>query len=171
LSVACCCGVPGYFAWPAAHQYPVSAVLPDSVADLTLRTDGESRRAADRLTQQLRDANLIADDVFAGLYTDANGKRVTVFGTTGFRFAPQSDLDAELRRLADEYDVTGIEPFDLGEAGAHERCGVGRANDTSVVVCGWADHGSLATVLLTRRSVAESADLVGLLRGTLLTRA
>ena len=52
----------------------------------------------------------------------------------------------------------------------HERCGVGRSGGKAVVVCAWADHGSLATVLLTRRSVEESADLTGVLRNAVLTR-
>jgi len=38
-----------------------------------------------------------------------------------------------------------------------------------VVVCAWADHGSMATVLLTRRSIEESADLVSRLRSAVLT--
>jgi hypothetical protein len=75
-----------------------------------------------------------------------------------------------MQRLSDEYHLTDIQAFDLGESGAHERCGVGRANGTSVVVCGWADYGSLATVVLTRRSVADSAELVGRLRESVLTR-
>jgi hypothetical protein len=170
LSVACCCGAPAYLAWPAAQQYPVSAVLPDRVADLRLRDDGASRRAADRLVEKLRDAGLVADDVFAGVYADRNGKRVALFGTTGFRLTPQADLEAELQHLANDYHLTDVQAFDLGQTGAHQRCGVGRADGTSVVVCGWADHGSLGTAVLTRRSVADSADLVGLLRGSVLVR-
>lgn len=170
LSVACCCGVPGYFVWPAARQYPVSAVLPASIGDLSLRDDRASQRAADRLSKELIDASLVADDVFAGVYGDDSGKRVTLFGMTGFRLTPQADLDAELRHLADRYDIDGYDQFDLYEAGAHERCGVGRADGASVVICGWADHGSLATALLTRRSMPESASLLALLRRSVLTR-
>jgi hypothetical protein len=170
LSLVCCCGVPAYYAWPAARQYPVTATLPDTVADLGLRDDNASRRAVERLTQDLRDANASADSVFAGIYSDDNGKRVTVFGTTGLRLAPGSDLEHELTRLTDRYSIRDVKTYHLGEAGAHERCGVGDSNGNSVVVCGWADHGSLATVLLTRRSVADSAELVGILRSAVLTR-
>lgn len=171
FSVACCCGVPAYYAWPAAHQYPATAVLPATVADLELRDDRASRRAAERLTQKLLDVNLVADDVFAGVYRDGNGKRVTLSGMTGLRLTPQADLEAEMQRLTAEYDIARIEEFDLDETGAHQRCGVGRADGASVVVCGWADHGSLVTVLLTRRSVSDSAALVAHLRQSVLTRA
>jgi hypothetical protein len=164
FSVTCCCGIPAYFAWPAARQHPVSAVLPPSVADLDLRDDGASRRAADRLAEQLGDAN-----AFAGIYADGNGKRVTIFGTTGLRLTPKADVEAAVQHLADEYEIRDVRSFDVGEPGVHERCGVGRASGTSVVVCAWADHGSLATVLLTRRSVGDSAELTGYLRSAVLT--
>jgi hypothetical protein len=147
----------------------VTAVLPDSVADLNRRDDGASQRAVDRLTQDLRDANSSVDDVFAGIYSDGDGKRVTLFGTTGLRLTPASDINAEIDHLTSKYDIREVQPFDLGEAGAHESCGVGHASSTSVVVCAWADHGSLATVLLTRRSVADSARLVGILRSAVLS--
>ena len=170
LSAACCCGIPAYFAWPAAQQYPVSAILPGEVADLSLRDDASSKRAAERLSEQLRDSNLAGQEVFAGVYSDGNGKRVTIFGTTGLRLTPKQDVEAELSHLASDYGITDVESYDLGETGAHERCGVGRSGGSAVVVCAWADHGSLATVLLTRRNVSESAELVGVLRTAVLTR-
>lgn len=165
LSAVCCCGIPAWFAYPAAGQYPVSAVLPDSVSDLSLRDDRASQRAAERLTTELNDTN-----AFAGVYSDGNGKRVTVFGVTGLRLTPQQDVQAQIDRLTAEYDIRDVQSFDLGVAGVHERCGVGRSSGSTVVVCAWADHGSLVTVLLTRRSVADSAELTGVLRSAVLVR-
>jgi len=168
--MVCCCGVPAYLAWPAAQQYPVSAALPQSVADLDLRADGASRRAVERLSEQLGGTSLVQGEVFAGVYSDGDGKRVTIFGTTGLRFTPESDVEAEIAHLSSEYDLTDVQPYDLGETGVHERCGVGKSSGRTVVVCAWADHGSLATVLLTRRSVPESAELTGVVRSAVLTR-
>jgi hypothetical protein len=165
LSAVCCCGIPAWFAWSTAGQYPVSAILPESVADLDLRDDRASRRAAERLAAELNDTN-----AFAGVYSDGNGKRVTVFGVTGLRLTPRQDVQAQIERLTAEYDIRDVEPFDLGVAGVHERCGIGRSGGSTVVVCAWADHGSLATVLLTRRSVADSAELTGVLRSAVLVR-
>jgi hypothetical protein len=160
--------VPAYLAWPASRQHPVSAVLPETVADLNRRDDGTGRRTADRLAGQLRDAG--SGEVFSGVYADGNGKRVTIVGTTGFRLTPQADVEAQVQRLTTEYDVRNVTSFDVGEAGVHERCGVGRAGGATVVLCSWADHGSLATVMLTRRSVDDSAELTGILRSAVLTR-
>jgi hypothetical protein len=170
LGVFCCCGLPlAYFQVPALRQYPVTAVLPKTFADLQRRDDDESKQAAERLADQLRGPNAGTKGVFTGVYGDDRGKQVTVFGVTGFRLAPGNDVRSQLNRLADDVDLTDVEPFSLGETGAHERCGVGRVDDTSTVVCAWADHGSLATVLLTRRSIDDSAALVAELRSAVLT--
>jgi hypothetical protein len=165
LSAVCCCGIPAYFGWPAASQYPVSAILPGSVSDLNLRDDRASRRAAEHLAAELNDT-----EAFAGVYSDGNGKRVTIFGVTGLRLTPEQDVQAQIDSLTAEYDIRDVKPFDLGVSGVHERCGVGRSGGSTVVVCAWADHGSLATVLLTRRSVADSAELTGVLRSAVLVR-
>jgi hypothetical protein len=170
LGVVCCCGLPaGYLTWVPAGQFPVTAVLPRTVADLRLRDDSASRRAVTRLKQQLRDTKA-RGEVFAGVYTDGNGKQVTIFGTTGLRLAPKADVEAELRRLADQFGLRDVHPYDLGETGVHERCGLGTVDGGSVVVCAWADHGSLATVVANRRSVRDSAELTGILRTAVLTR-
>jgi len=163
VTAICCCGIPALLVWPAAGQYPVTAVLPDSVSDLNLRDDAASKRAARRLSQELSSA-----DAFAGIYSDGSGKRVTIFGMTGLRFTPEQDVEAQIQHLTADYDIRDVQPYDLGEAGVHERCGVGRTAGASVVVCVWADHGSLATVLLTRRSVSDSAELTGVLRSAVL---
>jgi hypothetical protein len=157
-----------YWYVPGLRQYPVTAVLPDSFSDLDLRDNESSRRAADKLADQLQGAD---GSTFAGIYTDARGKRITVFGVTGLRLTPGTDVEAQLSRLADALNLKKVESFDLGEFGAHQRCGTGRLDDTSVVACTWADHGSLATVLLTRRSLKESAALVAQLRESVLVPA
>jgi hypothetical protein len=170
LGVVCCCGLPfAYFQFPAARQHPVRAVLPQTFADLQRRDDAASERAAERLAEQVRGTGTGSDGVFTGVYGDKRGKRVTVFGVTGFRLTPGGDVQDQLDRLTTEFDLQQVEEFNLGETGAHERCGAGRVDGASVVVCAWADHGSLATVLLTRRSVTDSAELVSRLRNEVLT--
>ena len=169
FSVACCCGPPiAYLAWPPARQFPVRAVLPAGIADLSRRDDDASRLAVARLTQQMHAAHSGADQVFAGVYGDGYGKRVTVFGATGFRLTPGLDVRSELNHLATPYTIRNQRSFDLGESGAYERCGVGTASGAPVVVCAWADHGSVAAAVLTRRSITDSARLTGILRNAVL---
>jgi hypothetical protein len=78
-------------------------------------------------------------------------------------------VQTELDRLSDEFGLKKVRSFPAGGFGVHEECGIGHSDGDTVVVCAWADHGSLATVLLTRRSLDESAQLVEQLRGTVLT--
>jgi hypothetical protein len=159
-----------YWFVPGVRQYPVTAVLPSSFADLELRDNAAGRRAAQRLADQLQETG--ADGgAFAGVYADDRGKRVTVFGVTGLRLTPGADVKAQLDRLTDAIGLKNVQSFDIGGFagfGAQQQCGTGRLDGTSVVACTWADHGSLATVLLTRRSLGESADLVTRLRATVL---
>jgi hypothetical protein len=170
LGLLCCCGGPlAYATVPAARQYPVNADLPSSFLDLDRRDDNASKRAADRLAQEAAESGGESDSSFAGVYGDGDGKRVTIFGITGWRFDPGRDVRTELDRLSDDFHLGDVRSFPAGEFGVYERCGVGRSNGNAVVVCAWADHGSLATVLLTRRSLAESAGLVEQLRGAVLT--
>ncbi len=110
----------------------------------------------------------IGGDPFAGVYSDKNGKVVKIFGTTGLRLTPQSDVEAELDHLTGEFVIKNAQAYDLGVTGVHTRCGTGRSGGDTVVVCAWADRGSLATTILTRRSVKESAELTGDLRAAVL---
>ncbi|BBH66535.1 hypothetical protein ACTI_32200 [Actinoplanes sp. OR16] len=166
-----CCGAPlAYWQIPAARQFPVSAVLPDSFSDLVLRETESAKRAVERLAEQLQDSGSSAN-AFAGVYADGDGKRVTLFGATGFRLTPGADVTAQLDRLSGELNLTDVSDYDTGEFGVHEQCGTGRLDGTAVVACSWADHGSLATALLTRRSLDESAALVAQLRDEVLVPA
>ncbi|WP_431948177.1 hypothetical protein [Micromonospora marina] len=164
LSVACCCGVPLWWIQPVSSQYPASATLPDRIDSMRLRQDQSSRATAEELKSQVRESNLLAEDTFAGIYTTNDGKRVTLFGSTGLRFSPESDAKSEIDRLAGDYALKESVAVDTGVRGRYERCAVGRADGDSVVVCVSADHGSLTTGVFTRLSVDDSGRLLDDLR-------
>ncbi|TDC36800.1 hypothetical protein E1166_21405 [Micromonospora sp. KC213] len=150
------------------EQYPADATLPPLVADLTLRDDARSKATANQLTTEVREANLLAEDVFAGVYDTGDGKRVTVFGTTGFRLSPEADAEDEMTRLTDTYRLDPSEPVETGVRGRHARCAKGHT-DGGVVVCTSVDHGSITTAVFTRLSVDDSARLLEVLRGQIVT--
>ncbi|MDM4720324.1 hypothetical protein QTQ03_12315 [Micromonospora sp. WMMA1363] len=170
FTLACCCGCPAYWAAPMVSQYPATAVLPPEVRDLRLRQDEGSVRAAKELEAQVRSAHWLAEDTFAGIYTTRTGKRVTVFGGTGFRLSPESDADAEIARLGEQYALGEPQVFHTGVRGRHERCAVGRVAGTGVVVCTSVDHGSIATAVFTRLSMDDSAALLDHLREQIVTQ-
>ncbi|MGW4294263.1 hypothetical protein ACWEH1_14545 [Micromonospora chersina] len=164
LSIACCCGVPLWWAQPLSAQYPARASLPDQLGSLRLRQDERSQAAAEELKSQVRQSHLLAEDTFAGIYGTSDGKRVTLFGGTGFRLTPESDAEAELVRLTDRYDLEQSVPVETGVRGRYERCAIGRADGDTVVVCTSVDHGSLATGVFTRLSLDDSGRLLDELR-------
>ncbi|MBX7265657.1 hypothetical protein KIF24_06145 [Micromonospora sp. Llam7] len=169
FTLACCCGCPAYYGMPMASQYPANATLPGQVADLRLREDPRSTRDARRLETQMRQAHWLAEDTFAGIYTTSTGKRVTVFGGTGFRFTPSADADAEIDRLTGQYALGEAQVVETGVRGRHERCAVGRADGVGVVVCTSVDHGSMTSAVFTGLSVDDSARLLGTLREQIVT--
>jgi hypothetical protein len=164
LTLVCCCGVPLWWVQPLSTQYPASAALPDRAAGLRLREDERSQATAERLKTEVGRAHPLAEDTFAGVYATDDGKRVTIFGGTGFRLSPESDAEAELARLTEQYALDPAVPVETGVRGRYERCAVGRADGDAVVVCTSVDHGSLATGVFTRLSVEDSGALLDTLR-------
>ncbi|MGN9890441.1 hypothetical protein [Micromonospora sp. L31] len=171
LSLVCCCGCPAWFGKPMWEQYPADAALPGQVADLTLRQDAGSQATAKRLKAEVRAANLLSEDVFAGVYGTGDGKRVTVFGGTGFRFNPESDADDEMTRLTETYRLAAPQAVETGVRGRYERCATGRSGGADVVVCTSVDYGSITTAVFTRLSVDDSARLLDTLREQIVTPA
>ncbi|WP_435829926.1 hypothetical protein [Micromonospora costi] len=169
LTLACCCGCPAYYGRPIWTQYPAHATLPPQVDDLSLREDSTSEQAARQLETEVRKAHWLAEDTFAGVYANPDGKRVTVFGGTGFRLDPEGDADGEIARLAGPYRLGEVETVDTGVRGRHERCAVGHTDGGDVVVCTSVDHGSIATAVFTRLSVQDSAALLARLRTRIVT--
>ncbi|MGI5523347.1 hypothetical protein ACQEUX_20785 [Micromonospora sp. CA-259024] len=168
LTLACCCGCPAYYGFPISAQYPARAALPTQVNDLSLRQDDRSADAARQLEGEVRKEHLLAEDTFAGVYATPGGKQVTVFGGTGFRLTPEADAEAEISRLSERYALEAPETVDTGVRGRYERCAVGRNDGSEVVVCTSVDHGSIATGVFTRLSVADSAALLSTLRSEIV---
>ncbi|WBB66884.1 hypothetical protein [Micromonospora sp. WMMD812] len=169
LTLACCCGCPAYYGKPIWTQYPANASLPAQVDDLSLRDDSRSEQAVRQLETDVRKAHWLAEDTFAGVYATPDGKRVTVFGGTGFRLTPEADADAEIARLSQQYRLDSVEDVDTGVRGRYARCAVGRTDGGGVVVCTSVDHGSIATGVFTRLDVADSAALLHDLREQIVT--
>ncbi|SCL41933.1 hypothetical protein GA0074692_6570 [Micromonospora pallida] len=170
LSIACCCGCPAWFGKPMWEQYPANASLPSQVSDLRLQSDVRSERTANELRTELEAQHVLADEVFAGVYSSSQGKTVTVFGSTGFRFTPESDAEEELTRLTPKYKLGTQQVVETDVRGEHQRCAVGRADTTDVVVCTWADHGSIASGVFTRLSLTDSAALLDSFRERIVAR-
>jgi hypothetical protein len=170
LTAVVCCACPAWFGQPLYTQYPASAAVPDTIGDLTRRDDPASEQAAAGLKAATRTAYPLAESTFAALYTDPNGKLVKVFGTTGLRWSPDADAQAEIDRLSRGYDLEDVAPVRTGVRGEARRCGLGTDDGDSVVVCTWADHGSLGTGVFSRLDVPDSNAALTALRDQIVTR-
>lgn len=170
LFVVCCCGCPAYFGKPVWDQYPATASLPPQIADLQLQTDARSEQTVKELRAEVEQEHPLAEEAFAGVYRTPQGKTVTIFGSTGLRFTPETHAEEEMTRLTPKYGLGTPQTVETDERGQHQRCAVGRANNVDVVVCTWADHGSLATGVFTRLSLADSAALLNTLRQRIVIR-
>ncbi|GAA1863402.1 hypothetical protein [Asanoa iriomotensis] len=169
LSLLCCCGCPAWFGQPLYAQFPADAVVPATVGNLTLRDDQQSKRTAEQLKTDLRRTYVISSP-FAGVFVDGDGKRATVFGTTGLHLSPDDDVTAEINRVTGTYQLRSITTVAATERGESRRCGIGTDNGTDVVVCSWVDYGSLGTGVFTRLDVDESNGRLSQLRDTIVTR-
>jgi hypothetical protein len=168
LTFGCCCACPAYYLTPIWRQYPASATITSEVAGLTLRDEPEVTR---RLEARARGQNWFAEDTFAARYDGGPGWLVTVYGSTGFRLTPESDLDAEIARLTEDFAMSeGAQEVEAGDAGGHQRCGVGAADGDDLVVCAWADHGSFGVATFSAGSIERSAETLRELRTTIITR-
>jgi hypothetical protein len=170
LLIAACCGCPAYYGKPMWDQYPATASLPAELAGLDLRDDAAGGVTSKKLEAKTRAAHPLVEHTFAGVYRESNGKQVTVFGTTGFRFSPDKDVESEANRLTKDYQLTDVQPVETHVRGEYERCGTGEADGTDVVVCTWADHGSLGTALFERRNLTDSIELLNTLRTNIVSR-
>jgi hypothetical protein len=169
LTFGCCCACPGYFLKPMWDQYPASASLPTEAAGLTLRDDAASETTVRKLRDEVGTKHLFAEDVFAGVYS-GGGNRVTVFGSTGFRLTPKSDLDGDFVDLTERFGLADTRDVDAGTPGGYLRCAVGEAEGDDLILCAWADHGSLGVATFSAGSMANSAELVRELRTSLIAR-
>ncbi|GAA2716034.1 hypothetical protein ACFY2R_23095 [Micromonospora olivasterospora] len=170
LSIACCCGCPAYWVKPMWDQYPANAALPQRIDDLTLRDDARSRAVTEELETDVRDANLLVEEIFAGIYASRSGKPVTVFGGTGFRIYPEGDADDEMARLKESFQLGETQVVETDVRGRFERCAVGALDGLDVVVCTSVDHGSIATGVFSQLSVDDSAQLLERMREEIITR-
>jgi hypothetical protein len=152
------------------EQYPAQAELPQRIADLSLRDDVRTRTAAKQLEAEVRRTHLLAEDIFAGVYTSPSGKPVTVFGATGFRLDPKEDADEEMARLTKSYRLSEPQVVETGVRDRFARCAVGTWDGRGVVVCTSVDHGSIITAVFSQLSLADSARLLGTLREQIITQ-
>jgi hypothetical protein len=171
LTVACCCGCPAYLAKPFWDAYPASVSIPAQAAGLARLDDSNTRQTTRDLEGRVRSQYLLIEDVFAAVYAEpeTGANPVTVFGATRFITDPGGDLKSDLPKLT-RTTITGVRDLDSGPPDGSLRCGNSESDGNAVVVCGWADHGSIGVGIFAGRSIDTSAGLLRGLRAAIISR-
>jgi hypothetical protein len=163
----------GFFGQRILSQKDATLTMPEQVAGL-VRDDSERAQAtADDLRSAFA-AGIDLDESAGAVYTDpaASDRSVLLFGGTTLLWSPQRDLDTLFGLVADDSTaLDGLHAVPAGELGGVMKCGTTPGDGgTTIPVCGWADHGSVAIGLFPGRSVDDAGALLLEMRGQIQTR-
>jgi hypothetical protein len=165
-----CCGWIVKQVKPYADQWPATIA---SGAEIPGQTQVSDEARAERAKSLLKQIDSWYDqDSFTTLYVDAadRGKLTTALGVSRFIAEPDTTIDNALAALSGDLAITGLHPVGIGAPGGEARCGAGSVQGHPLVVCGWADHGSLGVVLCSSRPEASCSVLADSLRSAVVRR-
>jgi hypothetical protein len=173
------CGIGGYLAArPILREYPSSLTAPDQVAGLSKIQDPDLQRVLDDTTRDFN-ASVKVDSTVAAFYSTGNDRQhmVMVFGGARLILSPGTDLTSALKGFSEGMGspLTDLHPVAAGALGGVTRCGSGTltpSNDVKVpiVLCAWADHGSVGFLTFYNRAMDDSVKLFGVFRQAILHR-
>jgi hypothetical protein len=175
LGLVLCAGGGLLLALPVLDQYPAAVSTPAELVGMHQLTDPRLNQIGTEMLGGLRsDAGLTATVGAFYLPTGAPAtKAVFVAGGTGLNLdltGPAHRMFTRMRR--DGATVTGEAPVDPGPMGGSARCASATSRDLPVPVgvCIWIDYGSFGVVLAFDRTVADTANLMVLVRPEVLHR-
>ncbi|GIH11339.1 hypothetical protein Rhe02_94060 [Rhizocola hellebori] len=152
-------------------QKGATLTMPDAVGGLTRDDSDAAKATANDLVTALR-ASIELDNSAAAVYTSAD-QTVMLFGGTTLLWNPEAELDTVLTLMEDkdEQGIRDLKTVDPGPLGGVMKCGLTEElSASSMAVCGWADHGSIALALFPARTADEAAGLMRDLRAASLKR-
>jgi hypothetical protein len=154
-------GTLGYAMWQMRAQKDAAISTPPQIGNLRLDQSDDGQQTADYLQTALS-AEIRLNHAVGAVYTDGTANRdILFFGGTATIWSPDSDLKSAFGLISDKQgDVTGLHKVDAGTLGGTMKCGSTKSDSTTLAVCGWADHGSVAVAMFPNRSVDESATLL-----------
>jgi hypothetical protein len=160
----------GGVAWHfLAGQESIALKPPASVAGLTLDTSEDAQQTSDYLRNAVG-AKTDLNNPIGVVYQDSSDpdRDVLLFGGTRLLINPTKDLDQAFSLMDDKSgSVSGVHDVPAGPLGGVMRCGMSTGDGGPVVVCGWADRGSLVMGLFYGRTPDEAAQLLRELRSAI----
>ncbi|MBB2948143.1 hypothetical protein FB565_007914 [Actinoplanes lutulentus] len=160
----------GYVAWQVNTQRHTTLSTPPTIGTLQLDDSEDAAATADYLRSAIS-AEITMDKAVGAVYTGSDNRSVLFFGGTALLWAPDKELENAFTLLGDEEgSVTGVDDVDPGDLGGTMKCGTTNSEGTTLTVCGWADHGSLAVAMFLDRTEPEAATLLRQIRKATQTR-
>lgn len=152
--------------WRLVTQQHASLATPDQIAGLRLDKSADGQATADYLSTAIA-ASVNLDNSVGAIYDDpANAQRsVMFFGGTGVLLSPDKALATAFGLLDDQSGaVRNLRSVPAGTLGGEMKCGTSTGDGGDMVVCGWADHGSIALALFPGRTDDDAATLMRQIR-------
>ncbi len=145
---------------------------PDKLVGFTKSTDATRQATAEELKRQLAADVSGGSSSVAAFYEDpADPKKIVmVYGVTGKISSPAKELDEVFNGSANGLGTTDVRAVDAGPLSGEARCGKGRTENLDLIMCAWADHGSVAAVVFFNRDFDSSAALFKQIRNEVLVR-
>ncbi|MBN1174155.1 MAG: hypothetical protein JXA67_18430 [Micromonosporaceae bacterium] len=166
-----CCGFVVRQAKPYVEQWPASVTAGAEVTNLARTTDAKRTKRAKTMLKKIE--SWFDQDSFTIVFVDSDDRSrlVTAFGVTRFVKSPSEEVDNTLAALSADLAITGIHAVRAGQPGGEASCGSGKVEGQQLVVCGWADHGSLGIVMFTNRSESGCVAVMETLRRAIIRRS
>ncbi|HKT04593.1 MAG TPA: hypothetical protein VJT31_34185 [Rugosimonospora sp.] len=152
--------------WSLITQRHEKLAIPDSLAGLNLDRSADGQATADYLRTAVA-ASVNLDTSVGAVYDDPGNKQksVMIFGGTGLIVSPDQELTKAFQLLDDQGGgMSGVHAVPSGARGGEMKCGTSTGDGGDMVVCGWADHGSIALALFPGRSEADASRLMQRIR-------
>jgi hypothetical protein len=138
-----------------------------------MATDPALTEAANQIKTNLSAKVPNATGTVGAFYVDPSdpAKLTMVVGATGKVDDPAAELDQVFAGAASSgLTVSDIHNVSPGTLSGDAKCGTAAVSGQPVVVCAWADPGSVGLMQFRQRDMTASADLFAQMRNGMLTR-
>ncbi|MEU7821867.1 hypothetical protein [Catellatospora sp. NPDC049133] len=135
----------------------ITVVAPATLAGRPKSTDPQLETVTDTMKSSFEATLPSATGAVAAFYGDqAKRDLVMIFAASARITDPGQEVDAAFAGMGTSGVVaTGIVPVDAGPLGGEAKCGSAKTEAVPLVVCAWADKGSLGMVVWYFKTVNE----------------
>jgi hypothetical protein len=150
----------------------ISIVEPKTLGGRPKLTDPQFKALADELRSGLADVPDATSTVGALYGTPEKKDIVVIAGAAGPVENPKKELDGTfLGAGISGLKVSGITTVDPGPLGGAAKCGKADQNSVNLVLCGWADTGSVGWVIFFFKTISKAKAEFPKLRGQIEKKA